>query len=138
MTILQALKKYKSLRQNQNYDEDQLVGWLSELDGKVYNEIINTHDDGENITYSPYDRFNDDYNANKVLIIPEPYSQVYLLYLISQADLFNTDTARYANSSIAFNDKYKDFKNYYNGIHSMKTRYNIKYEVYEDEIIQPL
>ena len=45
MTIAQAIETVNTLKPNQ-YSDSQKVAWLSQLDGKIFAELISTHVDG--------------------------------------------------------------------------------------------
>ena len=44
MTIMQAITQTQSVKPNQ-YDDEMMVNWLSELDGMIYHEYIVWHEE---------------------------------------------------------------------------------------------
>jgi hypothetical protein len=66
------------------------------------------------IMFSGYD---DNTPLDTVLLIPAPYDNVYVLWLQAQIDYANEDTAKYKNSSSAYNHAYNEFQRYYNRTH---------------------
>ncbi len=110
MTIAQAISKTQALKPHQ-YDADTIVGWLSELDGNVYNDIVQWHENTASIAHGPYSAVDD---INTELMIPDPYSDAYIKYLFAQIDFANAEFSRYNNSMIMFNESLSAFANNYN------------------------
>ena len=112
MTILDAISRIDTLKPNA-YSQEQKVRWLSTLDGVVKSEIIDTHEGGEGIPYTPY---NED-NLTAKLLIPAPYDDVYLRWLEAQIDYANGEYGKYQNSMTMYNTAYSSFERYYNRTH---------------------
>ena len=110
MTIQEAITKTAAIKPHK-YDRETLVGWLSDLDGLIYNEIVKWHEGGGDIPHGPY---NDPADADTTLLVPEPYADVYIKYLAVQIDFNNAETARYQNSMIMFNTALSAFADWYN------------------------
>ncbi len=110
MTIIEAINKIDSLKPN-SYTQSDKIRWLSDLDGKIKIEIIDTHEGGENVVFNGYD-------ANTLLetnlIAPAPYDDVYIKWLESQIDYTNGEYQKYNNSATAYNTAYLAFERYYN------------------------
>lgn len=111
MTIFEAITKIDAIKPN-NYSELDKVKWLSELDGKIKAEVIDTHEGGQNIPFNGYDD-ETDIEATK-LLAPYPYDDLYIKWLESQIDYANAEYGKYNNSSIAYNTAYTAFERYYN------------------------
>ncbi|MBR5313800.1 MAG: hypothetical protein IKU45_00110, partial [Clostridia bacterium] len=63
------------------------------------------------VSFSPYtEKSQEDVD----LIVPEPYSELYMKYLTMKKDLYFSDISRYNNSLLLFSTAYADFQNYYN------------------------
>lgn len=110
MTIGEAIFQTDTLKPNQ-YSPADKIKWLSEIDGIVKNEIIDTHEGRELITFTPYA---DDTSLETVLLVPEPYSNVYVLYLFTKIDFNNAEFTRFNNSVIMYNVAYENYAKYYN------------------------
>ncbi len=110
MTIQEAITQLDTIKPNQ-YGEDQKIKWLSILDGMVKEEIINTH---EGYMDKPFTGYTEETANTTLLLVPEPYSDMYLHYLSSQVDLNNSELIRYNNSAALFNERYTAYANYYN------------------------
>ena len=110
MTIMDAIYRIDELKPN-SYSQSEKIKWLSTLDGLVKSEIIDTHEGGENIVFTPY---NENTDLSTVLLIPAPYDDIYLRWLEAQIDYANGEYKKYNNTLVAYNDAYSLFQRYYN------------------------
>ena len=96
MTIAQVLQRVDDLKPNQ-LSAEQKIEWLSQLDRKYFEEIIKTHekDQGTPDSFAGYENETD---QNTMLLIQDPYSEVYQWYLYMQIDLANQEMDKYNNS----------------------------------------
>lgn len=89
---------------------EELITWLSEVENTVIEEIAKTHEgkayDDSVITL--------DGEGDRVLFVPDPYSQLYVHYLIMKSDDILCDTERYVNSASRFSSSYSSFADWYN------------------------
>ena len=117
MTIQEALARCDGQKPNA-YSEAEKIRWLSDLDGLVLQEIIRTHEnkDGIGAEYAGYDPEEAGIQS-QTLLIPEPYSDVYIKYLFAQIDFANAEFARYNNSAMLYNTAYQAYANFYNRTH---------------------
>lgn len=122
MTISEAITKIDSLKPN-GYSQTDKIGWLSLVDGVIKNNIIDTHEGGEDITFNGYD---DDTPLDTELIVKAPYDELYLSWLASKIDFYNGEYARYNNNITRYNDAITAYKNHYNRTHMPKGK-SIKY-----------
>lgn len=113
MTISEAITQLQAVKENQ-YDDATIVRWLSELEGKLYEDTIKWHTDGENV---PHGRYGVDTDMDTVLMVPEPYSDIYIKYLMAQVDYHNAETERYANSMVMYNVALDAFTSWYTRNH---------------------
>jgi len=113
MTIIEAISGTDRLKPNA-YSQQDKVRWLSRLDGIVKSEIIDTHEGGEGIKFTPY---NDDTPIDTELLIPAPYDDVYVHYLEMQIDYANGEFGKYNNSAAAYNLAFSAYEKYYNREH---------------------
>ena len=101
MTVIEAVNRIDSVKPN-NYTQADKVAWLSQLDGRVKAEIIDTHED------TP---------LGTALLVPYPYDELYPLWLEARIDYANSEYTRYNNSMAMFNTAYADYERYYNRTH---------------------
>lgn len=122
MTIAQVIEKIDSLKPN-NYSQAEKIAWLNIVEGLIYRTVIETHYGDEEITFNGYTDATPD---STVLIAYEPYDDLYLAWLESKIDYYNSEIAKYNNSVTRFNELYRAYSNHYNRTHVSKTT-KVKY-----------
>ena len=123
MTITEAITRLDSLKPN-GYSQTDKIGWLSIVDGMIKNNIINTHEGGEEVTFNGY--YDDDTPPDTELIVKAPYDELYISWLSSKVDFHNGEFTRYNNNIIRYNDTLTAYANHYNRTHMPKGK-TIKY-----------
>lgn len=121
MTIQKILAEVDEVNPN-TYDENIKIGWLSRLDGQVFNDVILTHehdlvDDGEGNLVEPTFTGYEELDEDREVIIPDEYADVYIDYLRAKIAYSNGESERYANSMIMFNSNYQKYLDWYNSTH---------------------
>ena len=110
MTIIEAINRLDALKPN-GYEQSQKVRWLSDLDGIIQTELIDTHEGTGNARFTGYD---DTTPLDTVLLVPAPYDDIYRYYLEAQIDYANNEYGRYNNSISMYNTAYAAFERWYN------------------------
>lgn len=113
MTIRDVITQVDSCLAN-TYTQTQKIGWLSQLDSRVKNQIIDTHEGAEGISFSRYDAQT---NLDTVLLVPAPYDEMYLRWLESQIFYHNQEEARCNNATDAFQALWMEYWRDYNRKH---------------------
>lgn len=113
MTIIEAITRVDTVKPN-TYSQIDKVKWLSELDGIIKAEIIDTHEGGENVAFSGYTEYTD---LDTKLLVPAPYDEIYIRYLEMQIDYANNEYGKYNNSMMMYNSAFTAFEKYYNREH---------------------
>ena len=113
MTLKNAIEKFDREYRN-SVPADLKREWIAFLDASVYNEIFLTHEDDP---YGGYTDYSEDTPEETVLLVPDPYSRLYLSYLAMKTDLYLGDVSRYNNDRAVFTSAYGDFEKYYNRTH---------------------
>ena len=116
MKICEAIAKADELKSN-TYSFADKVKWLSILDSMVKRTVIDTHEGGDGVSFTPYD---DNTDTSTELLIPEPYDDAYLHWLEAKIDYHNGEYGKYNNATDAFNAVWNAFKNDYNRTHMPK------------------
>lgn len=116
MKIIEAITQIDNLKHN-TYSQNDKVQWLSRLDSNVKRLVIDTHEGGEEVRFSGYTAETD---PNTVLLVEEPFDEVYLRYLEMQIDYANGEIEKYNNSAMLYNEAWLAFQNYYNRTHMPK------------------
>lgn len=120
MTINEAITQIDSLKVN-TYAPADKIGWLSRVDTMIKKNIIDTHEGAEAVQFAGYTEETD---PETVLLVPEPYDELYIRYLEAQIDYTNGEYAKYNNSITMFNAAYEAYANYYNRNHMPKSNGN--------------
>lgn len=116
MTILNVINRADELAPNQ-YTAEQKAAWLSDFDGKVYEEVFQTHEGGEEAVYPAggYDE------TTAELLIPEPYAaDIYVNYLLSRIAEANAEIPKYNLYATLMNTAYEQFGVWYHRTHMPK------------------
>lgn len=115
MKLSEAIAGIRATKPNQ-YDDGMLMGWISELDGQVFDTVLSVRDDAtENPT--PYGM--DDLNSR--LLVPFPYDQIYLHWLSAKIDFANSEFDRYSNTMAMFNQTLESFSASYSRKYRQKS-----------------
>lgn len=113
MKINEAIKSLDSLKFN-TYTQDDKVQWLSRLDNMVKQQIIDTHEGAESVSFNGYTA---DTPLDTVLLVPAPYDEVYLRWMEAQIDYHNGEYDKYNNAIIMFNTAFEAYQKHYNSAH---------------------
>ena len=116
MTIMDALYRIDEVKPN-SYSLDEKIKWLSSLDGVIKNEIIDTHEGGEDVVFNGY---NADTDLTTELLVKAPYDDIYIRWAEMQIDYSNGEYGKYNNSMEVYNTAYTAYANYYNRTHMPK------------------
>ena len=113
MRINEAIHRLDSLIFN-TYKPDDTVEWLSRLDNMVKQQIIDTHEGAESVSFSGYTA---DTPLDTVLLVPAPYDEIYLRWMEAQIDYYNGEYDKYNNAIIMFNTAFEAYQKHYNSTH---------------------
>lgn len=122
MTILEAIAAVDAVKPNIN-DFATKRKWLSQLDGIIKKEIIDCYEGAEKISF---DEYSSDTKDDTMLLVSEPYNEIYIHWLSAQIDYFNGEYDRYANSMQMYNAAYSAYSRHYHRTHKPKSR-NFKF-----------
>lgn len=115
MKIIEAINKLDDLKPN-GYTQSAKIAWLSELDGKIKLEVIDTHENGDDVVFNGYT----DDDIDTELLVPAPYDTLYISWLEAQIDYHNHEYTSYNNDMLMFNTKLSDFTAQYNRVNMPK------------------
>lgn len=116
MTIIEAINRIDDLKHN-TYDQKDKLEWLSRLDSMVKRLIIDTHEGGDDVSFTGYD---DSTDIHTELLIPAPFDEAYLRWMEAQIDYSNGEYDKYNNSIEMYNTSWTGYQNYYNRTHMPK------------------
>ena len=104
MRIHEAIFRVDELNKNTFKTGDKIL-WLSQLDGMVHQQILVPH--GEKKEFEGYSPEGTD--ESTVLLVPEPYSDMYLLWLESKMHYYSGEYERYNNAAAEFAAAYQSY-----------------------------
>ena len=102
------------LKEPNSYSAAEKIAWLSNLDGKIFEEVIKK--------YAEYDPDNDEFapyaDGSEELLIGAPYGEdIYVHYLIAMIAQGNAEVSRYNQQIALYNTAYSQWWNHYNTTH---------------------
>ena len=109
MTLIEAINGIDAVKPN-TYDIGEKIRWLSELDGRIKVEIIDTHEGGDGVVFNEY---NEDTPYDTKLLCKAPYDEIYLLWLEAKIDYHNREYTYYNNSARMFEAQFAEYKKDY-------------------------
>ena len=109
-TIQRVVQQVDMVKPNK-YDDAQKINWLSEIEGRIYNELLKKHEGFEGVSFDGYD---ENTPGGQELLIQGTYSDVYAKWLMCQIDFHNAETLRYNGSATMFNAAWADLSNWVN------------------------
>ncbi|MEG2316841.1 MAG: hypothetical protein RSC91_11505 [Clostridia bacterium] len=99
MTIAEALSTIKAVKASQ-YEDCMLVRWLSELDGRVWEDVLSPYA----ACPCPTLPYAED-EGKRDLLIPFPHDDLYIKWLSARIDYHNGEIVRYENAMALFNEQ---------------------------------
>lgn len=114
MLISDMISEIKKLNRCE-FDDETVVGLLSDIDEKIYNDIIKTHEGAPTGDFIRYD--DPESEEDRKLIAPGTYSALYRYYCDAEIYLFNGETDKSNSSTALFNAMYNEFAAYYHRTH---------------------
>jgi len=107
MTLAEIIENFDSERTN-NVSIITKKRWISQLDLKIWGEILKPRGDKEYIGYGKEIPLDAEVKA------PEEYAEIYTLYMNMKLDYMNGEIGRSNNSAMLFNRMYKEMHDYIN------------------------
>ena len=134
MKLQEAIEEADRMRFGNASTPEDKIKWLSELDNTIYNEVIVTHlqplngrwwyRDETGWHFRKFEKYTED-DGEVELIAPEPYSVLYMYWLMAKIDLQARDTD-YDQSNTLFETAYSRFKAWYHRNHRAAPKPQIK------------
>lgn len=115
MTLAELIAEVDKLKPNQ-YDTKQKTAWVTEIEGTIVDEIMNMAE-GCKIEFKGY-KYEAD--AEKKLMVPERFSDIYISYLLAKIDFYDVETDSYNNDVILYQSAYDQFAAWYRRRHIPK------------------
>lgn len=113
MKIIEAINQIDSQKPN-TYSYNEKLSWLSRLDAMVKRLIIDTHEGGDDVSFTGYD---DSTDQDTEMLVPAPFDEMYIRWLEAQIDYANEEYDRYNNAVLMYQTAYDGFSAWYNRNH---------------------
>lgn len=115
MNIRDALDQVDALKPNQ-FDEQQKIYWLSQVDQRIYNDVVLRHERDESMPET-FGGYPPDVDQDTQLLASAPFDALYRWWLEAMIDLGNGELGKYQNSMLLFNSAWNDFAKDYRRKH---------------------
>ena len=112
-TIGEVLSYFDNQVPNQ-YSDEEKIRWLNEIEAQIYNEIILTPYDADDIAFHG---FTTDTDINTQMIVDLEYSELYRFWLEKSVHYANGEIDRMNNAMTMFQTYYDNYFSYYNRNH---------------------
>lgn len=101
------------LKEPNSYTTSEKIKWLSNLDGKIFEEVILTHAHEPDAEFEPYT------DGAEELLIGAPYGEeLYTHYVIAMIAAGNAEITRYNQQIAMYNACYSQWWNKFNSTHT--------------------
>lgn len=115
MTVAQVIATVDAQRIGNPYMTDEKLKWLTDIEGTIYEELVKTHENPDEITF---DGFASGQDMDAELIAGDLYGDIYVYYLLAQIDRAQQETAKYNVDASLYQSLYNQFVGYYNRKHT--------------------
>ena len=109
MTIDKILETVAEVKPSQ-FGDEYIVKWINDVEQILIDELFSLYETG--LQY--HDRYEYPEDSDRPLIVPDPYSDIYLYYVYSQIDFNNGELAKYNNDYLMFNSLYSQLFSFWN------------------------
>ena len=114
MTIQTALDLADQMKPNM-MDRETKVLFLTEIEQIIHGEVIMKHHHTKDQEEQP--KYDKDTDPGTELLIPDPYSMLYVYWLMSKVDLQNLEMDKYNNDRTLFENAYENMGDWYTRNH---------------------
>ena len=114
MTIQKALDTADEMKPNMMARPTKIL-FLSEIEQLIHEEIILKHRHTEEQRTKPV--YTEDTDPGTELLIPDPYSMLYVYWLMSKIDLQNLEIDKYNIDRALFENSYETMGDWYTRTH---------------------
>ena len=116
MTLQELITSVNTLKPNPYSNEDK-TAWVNTVEGIVADKVFRKSEEYKDMIHMPYVY---ELDVDTELLVPSPYCDLYIKYLMSQIDFFNAEYTNYNNVAAMYNSAYDDFSAYFRGAHMPK------------------
>lgn len=114
MTLQEALDQVDELKPNM-MSRKLKVKYLTEIEQLIHAEIVMKHEHPEEAEAKPV--YSEQSDQGTELIVPDPYSMVYVYWLMSKIDIQNQEDGRYNIDRAHFENAYETMSDWWTREH---------------------
>lgn len=114
MTIQEALDQLDEMKPNM-MSRRLKMKYLTEIEQLIFDEIVMKHEHDPELVEKPV--YTEDSEPGTELIIQDPYSMVYVYWLMTKVDIQNQEDARYNIDRMHFENAYNTMSDWYTREH---------------------
>ena len=111
MTLQEALDLTDEMKPNL-MSRKLKVKYIQELEQLIHAEVLLKHMHRPDQREKP--EYSEDTDPGTAMLVPDPYSMVYVYWLMSKIDLVNQEDARYNNDRMQFENAYMTMCDWWN------------------------
>ena len=111
MNIQSAIDRADEMKPNM-MSREMKIHFLEEIDQLIHDEIVMKHEHTEEQEARP--RYDAETDPGTELLVPDPYSELYVYWLMSKVDLQNLEMDKYNNDRALFENAWGNFADYWN------------------------
>ena len=127
MNIEKALAKCDEINPN-TVDEVTKIKWLSQLDGLIKSEILDNYERNDTEPdVSDFSGYTEDTPRSAELLVPFPYDDIYVNYLVAQVYLFMGENTKYNNYATIYDSEKETYERYYARTHKPNPPHNFTF-----------
>lgn len=89
--------------------------YLTEIEQLIHDEIVMRHAHGAELVHRP--EYTEESDSETVLIVPDPYSMVYVYWLMTKIDIQNQEDGRYNIDRQHFENAYETMSDWWTREH---------------------
>ena len=110
MTIQYALDLADKMKPNM-MERWIKIAFLQEIDRKIYNELVMTHEHAEEDEVLP--TYNESTDDGTELLVPDPYGMLYVYWIMTRIDQQNQETEKENNDRARFENEYQEMSDWW-------------------------
>jgi hypothetical protein len=114
MTIQEALDQLDEMKPNM-MSRRLKMKYLTEIEQLIFDEIVMKHEHDPELVEKPV--YTEDSEPGTELIIQDPYSMVYVYWLMTKVDIQTQEDARYNIDRMHFENAYNTMSDWYTREH---------------------
>ena len=110
MNIQQALDMADGMKPNM-MDDRMKIAFLQEIDRKIFNELVMTHEHTPEEEVPP--KYDNSTDRGTELLVPDPYGMLYVYWIMTLIDQQNQETEKENNDRARFDNEYQDMSDWW-------------------------